>query len=128
MPARKSSPKKVRAPSPVRKVEGFVNAVDLEPTREVFMAMHWTGLLMLMFAIAAATAWVYYVVQAVNNNAVGGADGRGASETDVTTADATADTAAGETRQVDTIKVMFEGLVVSSLLYFVVRHHYRSHY
>lgn len=127
MPRTKSPSKKVRAPSPVRKVEAFINDVDLEPTKEVFFAMHSVSLLLLMFALAAAICWIYYVAQAVDNHAIGGGDGRGKDESNGTR-DASKDTQDGETRQTDTIKVMFQGVVASSLLYFVARHHYRSHY
>jgi hypothetical protein len=127
MPRAKSPSKKVRAPSPVRKVEAFVNDVDLEPTKEVFMVMHGFSLLLLMFALAATICWIYYIAKAIDNNAIGGSAGRGNDDTNGTL-DASEDTTAGETRQVDTIKTMFQGVVASSLLYFVARHHYRSHY
>lgn len=126
MPRTKSS-----VPSPVKKVETFINDVDLEPTKEVFMAMHGLSLLLLMFALAAAICWIYYVVKAVDNNAIGGSQGRGENETNVAASGANSaqeNQTPGETRQVDTIKVMFQGVVASSLLYFVARHHYRSHY
>ena len=125
MPRTKSPRKTVRAPSPVRKVEAFVGDVDLEPTKEVFMAMHGLSLLILLFGLAAAICWIYYVAHAVDNNAIGGSSGRGNNDTTVAAGE---NTPAGETRQVDTIRVMFQGVVASSLLYFVARHHYRSHY
>lgn len=113
----------VKTPTSVRKVEGFINQIDLKPTKEIFMVMHACSLLLLMLALAAAFSWVYYVSQAIDNNAIGGPSGRGKGANE-----AAANAAPGETRQVDTLRVMWQGVVASSLLYFAVRHHYRSHY
>lgn len=114
------SPSKRSPLSPIRKTERFINEVDLQPTKEIFMTMHGISLFLVAFALAAAFAWVYYVAEAVDNNAIGGGNGNGGNDSATNTAK--------ETRQVNTMKVMFQSMVASSLIYFVVRHHYRSHF
>lgn len=102
--------------------------LEERPAKEILMSLNGISYVFALLALACGIAWIYYVVQAVDNNAIGGSKGRGKDDSNGTR-DATEDTQDGETRQVDTIEVMYQGVVASVLLYAVFRHHFSmSHY
>jgi hypothetical protein len=102
--------------------------LEERPAKEILMSLNGVSYLFALLALACGIAWIYYVVKAVDNNAIGGSAGRGNDDSNGTL-DASEDTTAGETRQVDTVDVMFQGVVASVLLYSVFRHHFSmSHY
>lgn len=98
--------------------------LEERPIKELLMALNGISYVFALLALACVIAWIYYAVEAVDNNAVGGPKGRGKGSNELPEG-----TAAGETRQVDTIEMMFQGLVMSVLLYAIFRHHFSmSHY
>ena len=86
------------------------------PSKNVLMAVNGISYLFVLTALAAGLAWVYYVAKAVEDNILGGSEGKGENDS------GDSDT------QVNTIRVMFQGAVVGILFYFVARHHFRAHY
>ncbi len=84
------------------------------PSKTVLMSVNGIAYLFAIAALAAGIAWIYYVVKAVEDDQIGGSDGRPNSSTG--------------NGQTDTVRVMFQGAVVSILFYFVARHHFKSHY
>ena len=58
-------------------------AFEERPAKELLMSLNGISYVFALLALACAIAWVYYVVKAVDNNAVGGGDGRGKDETAV---------------------------------------------
>ena len=88
------------------------------PSKEVLMTMHGISYLFALGAVGAIIAWIYYVAKAVEGNHIGGSDGFNGDGG-----------LSGEDKgPVATATTMFEGLVLGVLVYFVFRHHYRSHY
>jgi hypothetical protein len=94
-------------------------SLEEKPAREILMSLHGIAYIFALLALASGIAWVYYVAKAVESDAIGGKHGRGSNEVNG---------APGETRQVDTNEVMFQGTVVAILLYGVFRHHFNIHY
>ena len=86
-------------------------ALEEKPVKEVLVTMHTMSYLFALTALAAAIAWVYFTAKAVEDKQIGGNDGK--------------PNGAG---QVATVESMFEGAVISMLLYLVFRHHFsQSH-
>lgn len=83
-----------------------------KPTETVLTTMNRISYLFVLLALAAGISWIYYVAKAVDQKEIGGADGDGD----------------GTGNRIESIRTMFQGAVVSILLYFVARHHFRSHY
>ena len=110
MPAKKSSPRRSsprRSPvlKAVRETEYLVNDVDAEPSKEIFNVMNMLGYLFVVLALASGISWLYYIAKADEKNDFG--------------------TDSARTRQ-DTYNICFQGTVVSALLYFASRHHFRK--
>lgn len=108
MAPRKSSPKRSsprRSPvrSTVKTVGYTLEEVDVGPSREIFRVMNYLAYLFVLTALAAGVAWIYYVAVAKKDDDIG------------------QDT----TNQIDTASICFQASVVSALLYFVARHHFR---
>lgn len=103
--------------------------LEERPAKEILMSLNGISYLFALLALASGIAWIYYVIKAVDNNAIGGSNGRGNTEDNVSATPSNENTTAGETRQVDTIEIMFQGVVAAILLYAVFRHHFSmSHY
>lgn len=98
--------------------------LEERPAKELLLSLNGISYVFALFALACAIAWIYYLVEAIDNNAIGGPSGRGKGANE-----AAANAAPGETRQADTIDAMFQAVVASVLLYAVFRHHFNmSHY
>ena len=83
--------------------------LEEKPVKEVLTTMHTFSYLFALTALASAIAWIYFTSKAVERDQIGGSDGRsGASHGGV----------------VNTAESMFEGAVISILLYLVFRHHF----
>jgi hypothetical protein len=85
-----------------------------KPSDKILSLFNGSSYIFATLALASAIAWIVYVANAVKQDQIGGNNGLG--EDDVT----------GDVLQ--TATVMFQATVVSILLYFVSRHHYRCHY
>ena len=76
------------------------------PTTTVLKSVNALSYLFVLTALAAGIAWIVYVAKAVDNKTIG----------------------EDSTDHIETTRIMFQATVVSILLYFVARHHFRSHY
>jgi len=86
-----------------------------KPSKRVLTLFNGTGYMFALCAIASAIAWIYYVAKAVRADRIGGPNGVG--ETGVNL----------DGEEIDTIQVMFQGVVISVIFYQIARHHFRCH-
>ena len=86
-----------------------------KPSKSVLVAFNGTSYMFALCVIASAIAWIYYVAKAVEADRIGGPNGVG--ETGVNLV--------GE--ELDTIQVMFQGVVIAVVFYQIARHHFRCH-
>jgi len=86
--------------------------LEEKPVKEVLVTMHTVSYLFALAALASAISWIYFTAKGVEENQIGGSRGKGE------------DGSGDDTNQSATIEAMFEGAVVSLLLYLVFRHHF----
>lgn len=85
-----------------------------KPMRPIMKILNSLSYLMVLGALAALFAWIYYISKAVEQNEIGGPKGLGE------------DNLSGSTLETSTS--MFQSTVASIFLYFVARHHFGCHY
>jgi len=90
--------------------------LEEKPVKEVLVTMHSVSYLFALTALASAIAWIYFTSKAVEEDQIGGSHGKGKG----------GDSGTGTVTE--TTESMFEGAVISLLLYLVFRHHFsQSH-
>jgi len=90
----------------------MIKPLEEKPVKEILVTMSSMSYLFALTALAATIAWIYYTAKAVDAQQIGGPDGSpvGADATSV----------------LSTTNTMFEGVVLSVLLYMVFRHHFSN--
>lgn len=89
---------------------GIIEEVEEVPAKGIIMGLNVLGYTFIITALTAAAAWLAFVIKASGSKALG---------------DESNDEIKPEGEsQLQTIKVCFQALVVSVLLYFVARHHF----
>ncbi len=92
-----------------------MKSLEEKPVKQVLVTMHLMSYLFAIACIAAAISWIYYVAKSVENDLIGGAQGRGPNGTgDATVA------------RMNTVETMFEGTVIAAVLYLTFRHHFSN--
>ena len=81
-----------------------MSALEEKPVKQVLVTMHTVSYLFALTALAASIAWIYYTSKAAEENKI-------ADDSDSTT-------------HITTAESMFEGAVISILLYAIFRHHF----
>ena len=86
-----------------------------KPSKRILTLFNGTAYLFALLVVASAIAWIYYVAKAVDAGRFGGTDGFGIND----------DAAFNE--QIDSVDVMFEGVIIAVIFYHIGRHHFRCH-
>lgn len=97
------------------KVTKVVDEIEEVPAKGVMMGMDALGYTFIITAVAAAIAWLVYVVRAVDNKVLG--DEKIGEHLEKEDKGAT---------NLRTVEVCFQAVVASVLLYFVARHHFSN--
>lgn len=80
-----------------------------QPSKMVLKSLTGIAYLFALVSLGAVIAWIYYVAKAIEADNIGGPDG-------------------SEDGPIRTADVMFQGTVISILIYFAFRHNFRNHY
>ena len=100
------------------KVTKVVNEIEEVPAKGVMMGMDALGYTFIITAVAAAIAWLVYVVRAVDNKVLG--------DEEVSENPEKEEKQSKGATNLRTVEVCFQAVVASVLLYFVARHHFSN--
>ncbi len=90
-----------------------MTAFEEKPVNQVLITLSSLSYVLMLLTFAVAFVWVYYVSQAVDQGIIGDNDGLGS-------------TGLGDTNgtSLSTVEVMYQATIISTLIYFMFRHHY----